>query len=179
MTPWSWAINLAEACWRSNYKWKRSIVQQFGFDLISTAKPTRCTNVSNIFIFERHSTYFGRSFRPSSGVQDCTYSNRHLSNRYCCLFASWYEVELCLIPTIKQTAVSLWHMPVAVCTILNYWWWTEKPSETCRVSFHNEVEEIQQDATECRYLFTAKLFYMFRASIAPIIRSTERPKYVV
>jgi len=26
--------------------------------------------------------------------------------------------------------------------------------------------------TVCRYLFTAKLLYMFRASIAPIIRST-------
>jgi len=33
-------------------------------------------------------------------------------------------------------------------------------------------EEIQQDATVCRYLFTAKLLYMFRASIAPVIRST-------
>ena len=40
------------------------------------------------FILERHSTSFGRSFRPSSEVQDCTYSNRHLSNRYCCLLAS-------------------------------------------------------------------------------------------
>jgi len=40
------------------------------------------------FILERHSTCFGRSFRPSSGVQDCTYSNRHLSNRYCWLHAS-------------------------------------------------------------------------------------------
>jgi len=39
------------------------------------------------FILEWHSTCFGRSFRPSSGVQDCTYSNRHLSNRYCCLRA--------------------------------------------------------------------------------------------
>jgi len=37
-----------------------------------------------------------QSFRPSSGVQDCTYSNRHLSNRYCRLFVS------------KQTAVSVW-----------------------------------------------------------------------
>ena len=42
-----------------------------------------------------------------------------------------------------------------------------------------KVEEIQQDATVCRYLFTAKLLYMFRASnmpirtsIVPIIRST-------
>ena len=28
------------------------------------------------------------------------------------------------------------------------------------------VEEIQQDAPVCRYLFTAKLLYMFRGSIA-------------
>jgi len=27
-------------------------------------------------------------FRPSSGVRDCTYSNRHMPNRYCCLLAS-------------------------------------------------------------------------------------------
>ena len=47
------------------------------------------------FILEWHSTYFGRSFRPfrpSSGVQDCTYSNKHLSNRYCCLLASGYRL---------------------------------------------------------------------------------------
>jgi len=24
-------------------------------------------------------------------------------------------------------------MPVAVCTVLNSWWWTERPSETCTV----------------------------------------------
>jgi len=33
------------------------------------------------------------------------------------------------------------------------------------------VEEIQRDATVCRYLFTTKLLYMFRAFIAPIISS--------
>jgi hypothetical protein len=33
----------------------------------------------------------------------------------------------------KQTAVPVWHIPVAVCTVLNPWWWTEWPSETCRV----------------------------------------------
>jgi len=26
-----------------------------------------------------------------------------------------------LVPTSKQTAVSVWHMPVAVCTVLNSW----------------------------------------------------------
>ena len=34
------------------------------------------------------------------------------------------------------------------------------------------INKIQQDATVCRYLFTANLLYMFQVSIAPIIRST-------
>jgi len=24
-------------------------------------------------------------------------------------------------------------MPVAVCTVMNSWWWTERSSKTCRV----------------------------------------------
>jgi len=40
------------------------------------------------FILEWHSACFGQSFRPLSGVQDCAYGNRHLSNRYGCLLAS-------------------------------------------------------------------------------------------
>jgi len=32
--------------------------------------------------------------------------------------------------------------------------------------------KIQQDATVYRYLYTEKSLYMFRVSIAPIIRST-------
>ena len=36
------------------------------------------------------------------------------------------------------------------------------------------INKIQRDATVCRYLFTAKLLYMFRVSIAPIIRSTSK-----
>ena len=34
------------------------------------------------------------------------------------------------------------------------------------------ISKIQQDATVCRYLFTAKSLYVFRVSIAPIIRRT-------
>jgi hypothetical protein len=34
------------------------------------------------------------------------------------------------------------------------------------------IYKIQQDATVCRYLFTANLLYKFRVSITPIIRST-------
>jgi len=40
------------------------------------------------------------------------------------------------------------------------------PTENQKQS-RNQVEEIQQDATGCRYLFTAKLLYMFRTSIVP------------
>jgi len=75
-------------------------------------------------------TCFGLSFRPSSGFQDCTYSNNHLSNRYCCLLVS------------KQTAVSVWQMIVTVCTVLKSWWWTERQSETCWVSFQNKINLI-------------------------------------
>ena len=80
-----------------------------------------------LFYFGMALTCFGRSFRPSWGVQDCTYSNGHMSNRYCCLLASipatpifvWrMPFAVCTVLN-KQTAVSVWHVPVAVCTVLN------------------------------------------------------------
>ena len=123
---------------------KRHFLRCVGPISISTVKPTRCTNVSNLFYFGMTLYMFRtvfpsiivssslyiqqqasvkqillsacvhyREFKtvhtataicqtdttvclcPSSGVQDCTYSNSHLSNRYCCLLAS------------KQTAVSV------------------------------------------------------------------------
>jgi len=47
----------------------------------------------------------------------------------------WNEFHL--VPASKQTKVSVWQTPVAVCTVFNSWWWTERLSETCRVSFQN------------------------------------------
>ena len=44
---------------------------------------------SNLFISVRRSTCFRRFFRPSSGAQNCTYSARHLSDRYCYLLLAW------------------------------------------------------------------------------------------
>jgi len=67
---------------------------------------------------EYHSTCFGRSFHPSSGVQDCTYSIKYMS---------YSEPAL--------------HIPDAVCTVLDSWWWMERPSETCRVIF-NKLEKL-------------------------------------
>jgi len=31
---------------------------------------------------------------------------------------------------------------IAVCTVLDSWWWTENPSETCRVLFQKQISEI-------------------------------------
>ena len=103
---------------------------------ISIVKPTRCTNASNSFYFEMTLNMFWTVF-PSivRSSRLYMYSNRHLSNRYCCLLAS--------IPTSKQTAVSVWHMPLAVCTVLNSRWWTERPPKTCRVSYQNKINLIQ------------------------------------
>jgi len=38
-----------------------------------------------LFILVKRSTYFGRTFRPSSGAQNRTYVNKHMSNSCCYL----------------------------------------------------------------------------------------------
>ena len=40
-----------------------------------TVQPTRCTCYLKLFILVKRCTCFGRSFRPSSGAQNCVYSN--------------------------------------------------------------------------------------------------------
>ena len=47
--------------------------------------------------------------------------------------------QILLSACYKQTAVSVWQMPVAVCTVLKAWWWTERLSETCRGLFKNKI----------------------------------------
>ena len=41
----------------------------------------------------------------------------------------------------------------------------------CHQNYKRYINKLQQDAIVCRYLFTAISLYMFRVSIAPIIRS--------
>jgi len=40
-----------------------------------------------------------------------------------------------------HTAVSVWQMPVAVCTVLNSWWWTQRPSK--HVECHSKINLIR------------------------------------
>ena len=92
-------------------------------------KPTRCTNFSNLFL-KWNSTCFGQFFYPS-GVFDCTHSN--------CV-----SQQTCMTYTI------------AVCTVNNSWWCTEELSETCKVSFQEQIWEIS--ASSCFY-YTYLLTY--------------------
>ena len=50
-------------------------------------QPTRCNVALFIYLFIslRRYTCFRRFFRPSSGAQNCTYSVKYLSDRYCYL----------------------------------------------------------------------------------------------
>jgi hypothetical protein len=51
------------------------------------------------------------------------------------LFASGKEMEN-VVPAATEP---LWHIPDAVCTALDSWWWTERPSETCTMLFQNKI----------------------------------------
>jgi hypothetical protein len=74
-----------------------------------TTKQTRCTNFWNLFL-EWNSTCFGQYLCPSSGVFHCTHING-------------VRQQACVIYIIN------------VCTVKNFWCWTQELSETCRVSF--------------------------------------------
>ena len=45
-------------------------------------------------------------------------------------------------PASKQSAKSLWHIPLAVYTVLDSWWRTENLSEICRVLVQKWIWEI-------------------------------------
>ena len=47
--------------------------------------------------------------------------------------------RVCWLLASNQSAESLWHTPDAVCTVLDSRWWTERPSETCRVLLQNKI----------------------------------------
>ena len=94
---------------------------------ISIVKSTRCTNVSNLFISEW-------TLRVSDGL-----SVRHQGFKTVRTSKQILLSDVCLVASRQQTAVSVWRMAVAACTVLISWWWTERPSETCRASFQNKI----------------------------------------
>ena len=59
------------------------------------------------------------------------------------------------------------------CCYSQLWKPTLLPSKVWWEHYVTFINKFQRDATLCRCLFTAKLLYMFRVSIAPIIRNTS------
>jgi hypothetical protein len=71
-------------------------------------QPTRCTCYLKLFILIKRSTCFGQSFRPSSGAQNCVYSNGICQTA---AVAIGDEMEFrSMSSPIAATAV--WHIPL-------------------------------------------------------------------
>jgi len=64
-----------------------------------------------------------------------------------------------------HTAASICQIDIAVGTVLNSWWWTERPSETCRASFQNKIKLIHWCIwlviLRCTALWTSKMARKF------------------
>jgi hypothetical protein len=108
---------------------------------VPTVIPTRCTCLSN-YLFLHNTLHVSDGL----SVHHQEFKTVHTATGICqadtatCLLAGtrWNSMEFLLLPASKQTAISLWHMPVAVCKVLNSWWWTERPSETRRMLRKNK-----------------------------------------
>ena len=105
------------------------------------SKTNQMHNIWNLFILERHSTCFGRFLRPSSRVQDCAYSIRYISYRFCG----------CLLANIHRTSVTYtWCFTYSFRLLM-----MDRETETCRIFYvygsvyHNKFYEI---TNRCSYM---------------------------
>jgi len=94
-------------------------------------KPTRCSNLSNLFL-EWNCTCFGQFLCPSSGVSYYTCSNGICHTGL--LTACEQDQD---DPARKLISKPVWHIPLLHVQWKNSWWWTEEVSKTCRVSFQH------------------------------------------
>jgi hypothetical protein len=94
--------------------------------IIFIAKPTRCTISQIYFILEQHSTCFGWSLRPSSGVYDCTHSIRYMSYRFCgCLLARTFPLAG-TIPLASSHRTCMTYTWCCMYTVSDSWWGTDR-----------------------------------------------------
>ena len=131
-----------------------------------------------LFLFvlrgHQHPTEFSKqTLRPSSVIASSAITNHnscHIMAIYStfCFSAGNTTTAKILLKVIWQRDTLLSY--ISPCSVLKinvfflYSWF--------RASWLY-INKIQRNATVCRCLFTAKLLYMFRVSIAPVIRSTS------
>ena len=100
-------------------------------NIISIVKTTSCTNVSNLFYFGM-TLYMFRSVFLSiirSSRLYSTYSNRHMSNRYCQLLASGNKFPLA---SSWQSCWFYYRNEILYCFVLTCLKWWRFTAETCR-----------------------------------------------
>jgi len=98
----------------------------------STIKPTRCTKFSHLYWNE--TLHVSDSF----SVHHQEFFTVHTAIRTVLLTACEQE-HMLLLASCQQTCMTF---TIAVCTVKNSWWWAEKLSETCRVSFQYKCENL-------------------------------------
>ena len=101
------------------------------FEFFPIVKTNQICNISNLFYFGT-TLYMFRTVSPSI-IRNLRLYIQHQVYviQVLWLFASGNEMEH-LVLTSKQSTESLWHVPDAVCTVLDSWWLTERPKyEEC------------------------------------------------
>ena len=95
-------------------------------------KTNQMRNISNLFYFET-TLYMFRTVSPSFIRSLRLYIQHQVYvYRFCGCLLAGTRWKCCLTEPV-------WHISDAVCTVLDIWWWTERPSETCRLLFQNKI----------------------------------------
>ena len=100
-------------------------------------KPTRCSNFINLFCHET------LHVSDSSSVHHQEFIHCTLSSGICHTSLKAYfeqDQDGAAVPSWSWSEAvykPVWHIPCLSVQWINYWWWTDKLSETCRVSWQN------------------------------------------
>jgi hypothetical protein len=88
-------------------------------------------------ILSWNSTCFGQFVCPSSGVYWLCTQEWYMSYRFVDSFrgGSGWNSWSCSKAAYKP----VWHIPFLSTQWINFWWWAEELSETCRVSWKNNL----------------------------------------
>ena len=102
-------------------------------------KPTRCTNFTNLFWHETLHVSDSLSGHHQQFIH-CTLSNGIC---YTGLKTAYHEgQDWTAVPSwssLKAVYKPVWHIPLLSVQWINSWWWTDELSETCRVSWQNNL----------------------------------------
>ena len=86
------------------------------------------------FILAWNSTCFGQFLCPSSGIYSL------YTQQWCMSYKFLDSFQAGAYASARK--LSVWHIQVLSVQWINYWWWTDELSETCRVSCQNKFVEL-------------------------------------